>query len=128
MAQRIIRACDFDKPKRGGGTVKCGVEFDGDPTVFDFENRRYEADLCDEHKQALFESMEPFTRISRSSAVPPQKTRNGRGRLVHKSRLGAFTSKDVRNWLIEQGRENEVAPVGRIPNSLIEEYEAAHSG
>ena len=125
MAQRVIRACDFDKPKRGGGTVKCGREFDGDSTIFDFDGRRYEVDLCEEHKAALYESMKPFTSIARASNLPPAKTLNGRGRLVHKSRVGAFTSKDVRKWLAEQGRE--VAPVGRIPNSLIEEYKQAQA-
>lgn len=127
MAQETIRYCDFDKPKRGGGTAKCGVKIeDGEPTVFDFESVRYEADLCDEHKAALFEAMRPFTTISRESKIVPRQPRTGRGRLLHKSsRGGAFTSKDVRLWLAEQGRE--VAPVGRIPNTLIEEYKEAHS-
>ena len=36
-----------------------------------------------------------------------------------------YTSKDVRNWLRAQGRT--VHPVGRLPNSLLREYERAQT-
>jgi hypothetical protein len=37
---------------------------------------------------------------------------------------GAFTTKDVRNWLKEQNRE--VPETGRLPNEVIREYQEAH--
>jgi hypothetical protein len=40
-----------------------------------------------------------------------------------KGKKGAFTTKDVREWLQAQGRD--VAPSGRLPEAVLKEYERA---
>jgi hypothetical protein len=125
--EQVQRFCDLPKKVRGGGTKPHGERVPNDePTTFAFRGVEYEVDLCAEDQAALQEALQPYIDISKKAQpVTPARLRNGRGRLVHRTQSAAFTSKDVRNWLAEQGRP--VAPSGRISKGLIAEYEKAHT-
>lgn len=121
MAEEIIRKCDY--PVGRGRNVHPHGELIGEPTRFRVDTKEYVADICDEHKAEMLEALKPFMQIARKagSALP----RNARGRAVMRAKGGVtFTSKDVRQWLIDEGRD--VGQSGRIPNAQIEEYKAAH--
>lgn len=114
--QEVIRRCDYQVSK---GKV-CGEKVpDNAPTEFAVDAVNYEADLCAAHKKEMLTAMKSFLDIA-----SPTKTRAGRAvRSAIRGKKGTFTTKDVRAWLQEQGRE--VSPTGRIPNDLIEEYKVA---
>lgn len=116
--QEIIRRCDRDI--RGKA---CGERVPEDsPTTFVVNSVTYQMDLCAKHYTEFINALEPFLHIAE-----PTMTNTGKAvRKALKGRNGAqpFTTKDVRKWLMEKGRE--VSPTGRIPNSLIEEYREAH--
>lgn len=117
--QEIIRRCD--RETRGGKV--CGERVpDDSPTSFVINSVTYEMDLCAQHYTDFIGALEPYMHIAE-----PTKARMGK--VVRKALKGqsgaAFTTKDVRKWLLEMGRE--VSPTGRIPNSLIEEYKMANS-
>lgn len=114
--QEVIHRCD--KEVRGG---KCGdVVPDNTPTEFSVDAVSYEVDLCAKHKKEFETAMRPYLSIAE-----PISARAGKAvRQAIKGRGGAtFTTRDVRRWLQEQGRE--VSPTGRIPNAQIEEYRVA---
>lgn len=119
MAEEIVRKCDKPIGKKGN---KCGERVPDDtPYTYTLEGVNYEADLCERHIGDLRGCMAPFVAVSR-----PVSSRSGTTvRKALRGKQGVFTTKDVRNWLREQGRD--VAPSGRLPNELIEEYVAAHS-
>lgn len=120
--QEIIRRCDLPV-KRGRETAPHGeVVSDDLPTSFALEGVAYESDLCDEHKQELRDCLAKF--IAASTEVRSSSGGSGVRRAL-KGKKGGFTTKDVRQWMQEQGRD--VAPSGRLPNEVIEEYRAAHS-
>ena len=114
--QEVIHRCDY--PVRG---AQCGDAVpDNKPTTFALEAVSYEMDLCAKHKEQFESALKPYLTIAE-----PLKARAGKAvRQALKGRGGAtFTTKDVRRWLQEQGRE--VSPTGRIPNAQIEEYRVA---
>jgi hypothetical protein len=92
-----------------------------DTTRFTVENLSYQLDLCDEHKESFSNYMEVLVEISEAVGSRTGST----VRKALKGKKGVFTTKDVRLWLQEQGRD--VAPTGRLPNELIEEYKRAHA-
>ena len=114
--QEIIRRCDMPVKKRGD-SAPCGDP--GEERSFALDSAAYTADLCDRHHKELSDSMAPFIAVG----TPSRSGQAIRGAL--KGKKGAFTTKEVRRWLESQGRD--VAPSGRLPNELIEEYKAAHS-
>lgn len=118
--QEVVRKCDATVGKNAN---KCGERVPNDkPLTFAVEGVHYEADLCDKHRAAFLDSVAPYTDLAR-----PVSTRSGSAvRAVLKGKRGVFTTKDVRQWLKEQGRD--VSPSGRLPNEFIEEYKAAHGG
>lgn len=108
-----IRRCDRPvKGKRCGKTTP-----DNKPTKFMVDGVTYESDLCETHIEELRAALEPFTSIASTSSK-----RVGKANRKALSTPGGepFTTKDVRQWLIDQGRE--VSNTGRIPNSLVEEF------
>ncbi len=122
MADVIQKKCDF---KHHPGTAReraCGKDVPGnEPTSFTVGGTIYESDLCEEHQETLLEDLEPYTSIAR-------QVRRRYGKSVRKAvqgRGGAFTTKDVRNWLREQGRE--VSDTGRISEDIIKEFMKTHS-
>lgn len=114
--QEVIRRCDLlVNGKRCGERVP-----DDSPTSFAVNSTTYEMDLCATHYQDFYEALEPYLGVAE-----PTKTRAGRAvRRAIRGQTGAFTTKDVRQWLQEQGRD--VSPTGKIANALVEEYKVAH--
>lgn len=113
--QEVIRRCDYKikgKP--------CGQRVPEDsPTTFVLSAVTYQMDLCGEHATEFSKALDPFLHIAE-----PTKARTGKAvRQAIKGKKGTFTTKDVRQWLVDNGRE--VSPTGRIPNSMIEEYKTA---
>lgn len=115
--QEVILRCDFEE--KGS---KCGLVVpDNRTTTFALDAVSYEADLCAKHKKVFEACMQPVMSIAR-----PTTSRAGKAvRQALKGKKGTFTTKDVRKWLQDQGRE--VSPTGRIPNALIEEYKEAQN-
>lgn len=108
--------------KRKGGMEACGERIPNDaPQVFGLDGKQYEGDFCTKHQEDLRASMAPFVAVSRDTRSRAAQT----VRAALKGKKGTFTTKDVRKWLEEQGRD--VASSGRLPNELIDEYRAAHA-
>jgi len=114
----VRKTCDYRK--RG---TPCGKPVpDNLSTEFALAPDSYAADLCVEHRQVLAKAFAPFVEISRRSRAIASV--NTRGRKVLRGKGGkTFTTKDVRLWLVEQGRD--VPEGGRLPNSEIERYMAS---
>jgi len=115
----VEKHCDFQIRTRGDRR-SCGqIVPDNVPTEFALAPESYLADLCGEHRQTLAGVLAPFIDIARKSRAIAAV--NGRGRKVIRGKGGkTFTTRDVREWLIAQGKE--VAPSGRVPNADIEEF------
>lgn len=112
--QEVVRRCDRSIGTKGN---RCGERVPNDePTSFGYRGVTYELDLCEKHQSDLDGVLEPFLHM----AEPTTTKNSGAVRRAMRGKKGAFTTKDVREWLQAQGRD--VAPSGRLPNSLIEEY------
>lgn len=112
------RKCDFSKD---GKDCSETVAADAEKLKFSRGRLMYELDLCTRHTEAFDKALEPFT-----SSVDPVSARIGKAAVkVVKGKSGTFTTKDVRIWLQQQGRE--IGPTGRIPKAFVEEYRLAHS-
>lgn len=119
MGVKESRFCDL-KVKRGRKEVACGEPVPNDePTALTLGTTRYLMDLCEEHQQELGEAVGPFISVAHDA----QQRRGTQVRKAIQGKSGAFTTKDVRQWLMEQGRE--VPPTGRLSNDLIREYQDA---
>lgn len=120
MADVVLKTCDFKVDKRR--TKACGNPVpDNEPTPVTIDTTRFLMDLCDEHKQALREALLPFTSVAHDT----QQRRGTQVRKAVQTKGGqTFTTKDVRMWLQEQGRE--VPSAGRLSQDLLEEYKNAH--
>jgi hypothetical protein len=103
-------------------TVVCDLshegEIEGNETVsFAFDGASYEIDVCSAHAKELHDTFAPYAEHSRrvSSGGRRRKARTGPGR-EHSS--------DIRAWARQRG--HKVSDRGRIPASVIRDYEAAH--
>lgn len=103
-------------------TVVCDLphdeEVEGTESVsFAFDGNAYEIDLCAPHSKELREKVGVFAdHARRASAVGRRrKARSGPGR---------ERSSEIREWARQRG--HKVSERGRIPASIIAEYEAAH--
>ena len=106
MAQKVVRLllCDLHEN-----------EVEGQETVqFALDGRAHEIDLCAQHAQELRGTLVEFVEGGRRPAMP----RRIRGRSTTKR----ATQTEIRSWAQATGRP--VNARGRIPQSLIEEYEA----
>jgi hypothetical protein len=121
MAEKINRFCDWPTG-RGRTKHECGAEVDdNEPTEFVIDGITYLMDVCTDHHEewldlnaTALDIATPIASKKASSAV----------RAVMKGNRGAFTTKDVREWLREQGVD--VPESGRLSKEYIEEYKAAH--
>lgn len=116
MAQKTILECD-----RLVRNQPCGAPVEERTTFVGRDSITYSLDLCEKHVLDFDKALQPFIEIA-----DPIKAKTGsavRKALKGKGGGKPFTTKDVRNWLIEQGRD--VPASGRLPNALIEEYQAA---
>lgn len=109
MAQKVqvTLLCDLDD-----GNV------DADETVqFSLGSNAYEVDVCAKHAQQIRESLEPFVAHARKAS-----TGTARRRPVAAS--GRQQTAGIRTWAKDHGIQ--VNERGRIPASVVKEYEAAH--
>jgi hypothetical protein len=109
MAQKTVVTVVCDLPHDG--------EVEGTESVsFGFDGITYEIDLCGPHSKELREKVGAFAdHARRASTGRRRKSRSGPGR---------ERSSEIREWARQQGKK--VSERGRIPASIIAEYEAAH--
>jgi hypothetical protein len=110
MAQKTVVTVVCDLPHDG--------EIEGSETVsFAFDGAAYEIDVCSAHAKELHDTFAAFAEHSRrvSSGGRRRKVRTGPGR---------ERSSEIRSWARQHG--HKVSERGRIPASIISEYEAAH--
>jgi hypothetical protein len=88
--------------------------------TFALDGTTYEIDLSEKNATQLRDSLHPFTSAARR-APGAQRRRSGRGARPASSRE---RSADIRAWA--KGRGINVNERGRIPASVVEQYEAAH--
>ncbi|WP_137802897.1 Lsr2 family protein [Kocuria sp. 2SI] len=96
---------------------------EGVTVTFSLEGRAYEIDLTHAHAQQLRETLEPYVTAGRSS----RRQAAARGRSASWSRASAqrkgYNLSAIRAWARENG--HDVSDRGRVPNSVIDAYEAA---
>jgi hypothetical protein len=103
-------------------TVVCDLPHDDEvvskETVsFSFEGTAYEIDVCTAHAKELHDKFGAYTGNARraGSAVRRRRARSGPGR---------ERSAEIRAWARDKG--HKVSERGRIPATIIQEYESAH--
>jgi hypothetical protein len=104
-------------------TVVCDLphdtEVEGTETVsFSFDGTAYEIDVCTVHAKELQDKFSAYADSARKvsgSAARRRKPRTGPGR---------ERSSEMRAWARQRG--HKVSERGRIPASIIQEYEASH--
>lgn len=90
--------------------------------MFTFKDVGYKADLCAKHQQDFENAISSFLHLAE-----PTTARVGTAmRKAMRGQKGSFTTKEVRDWALAQGRD--VAPSGRLPNALIEDFKQAQRG
>jgi hypothetical protein len=114
MAQKvqITLLCDLDD-----GNVEA------DETLqFGLGGASYEVDVCGKHAQQVRDGLQPFVVHGRktSSASSGSSSRRRSGRAA----TGRDQTAGVRAWAKDKGIH--VNDRGRIPASVVKEYEAAH--
>ena len=113
MAQRVQIAllCDLDD-----GNVEA------DETLqFGLGGASYEVDVCGKHAQQVRDGLQPFVvhgRKTSSASSSSSRWRSGR------AAAGRDQTAGVRAWAKDKGIH--VNDRGRIPASVVKEYEAAH--
>jgi hypothetical protein len=110
MVQKTVVTVVCDLPHDG--------EIEGNETVsFAVDSSAYEIDVCTAHAKELHDIFSGYIEHARRVSVGPRrrKTRTGPGR---------ERSSEIRQWARERGEK--VSERGRIPASIIQEYEATH--
>lgn len=112
MAQKVKVTVVCDLPHDG--------EVEGTETVsFSFDGTAYEIDVCSMHAKELREKFGQYTdharRAAGGSAGRRRRARSGPGR---------ERSSEIRAWAKQRG--HKVSERGRIPASIIAEYEQQH--
>lgn len=94
---------------------------DADRTVqFALDGTSYEIDLNKENAAKLEKALAPF--IDKATKV--SSARAAGGRATRRTASGRSKAAEVRAWAKEQGIS--VPDRGRVPNEVLEQYEAAH--
>jgi hypothetical protein len=109
MAQKIqvTLLCDLDD-----GNV------DADETVqFSLGSTAYEVDVCAKHAQQIRAGLEPFVAHARKAAAGTPRRRSP-------APGGRQQTASIRTWAKDHGIQ--VNERGRIPASVVKEYEAVH--
>jgi hypothetical protein len=104
-------------------TVVCDLphddEIEGSETVsFSFDGAAYEIDVCPTHAKELHDTFSGYAENSRRVSGAGARRRRGR------SAPGRERSSEIRSWAKQRGYK--VSERGRIPASIITEYEASH--
>ena len=111
MAQKTVVTvlCDMPHP----------AETESAETVqFAIDGTGYEIDACAVHAKELREGLSGYTQHARRAAQPARARRARRGEADRSH------SADVRTWARQHGYK--VSERGRIPASIITEYESSH--
>jgi hypothetical protein len=112
MAQKTVVTVVCDLPHDG--------EIEGNETVsFAFDGTSYEIDVCSAHAKELQDNFGPYAEHGRR-IIGAGSRRRGRAR----TGPGRERSAEIRAWARQRG--HKVSERGRIPASIIQEYEAAH--
>jgi nucleoid-associated protein Lsr2 len=111
MVQKVQVSVICDLPHSG--------ETEGDETVaFSFDGTAYEIDACTQHAKELREKVGPFVEHARRASA------QGRGRKrQQQAGAGRQQSAQIREWAKSRGLK--VSERGRIPASIVAEYESA---
>lgn len=113
MAQKvqITLLCDLDDGNA-----------EADETLqFSLGGSAYEVDVCGEHAQQIRDGLAPFVAHARkTSSANSSSSRRRPGRTA----AGRDQTASVRSWAKDHGIQ--VNERGRIPASVVKEYEAAH--
>jgi Lsr2 len=114
MAQKVKVTVVCDLPHDG--------EVEGQETVqFSFDGNAYEIDVCSKHAKELRDKVGQYAdHARRASAVGGGSGRRRRSR----SGPGRERSGEIRAWAKQRGYK--VSERGRIPATIIQEYEASH--
>jgi hypothetical protein len=110
MVQKTVVTVVCDLPHDG--------EIEGSETVsFSVDSSAYEIDVCSAHAKELHDIFSGYIEHARRVSVGARrrKARTGPGR---------ERSSEIRQWARERGEK--VSERGRIPASIIQEYEATH--
>jgi Lsr2 len=110
MVQRTVVTVVCDLPHDG--------EAQGNETVsFAVDGTAYEIDVCSAHAKELHDSFSAYIEHARrlTAGARRRKARTGPSR---------ERSSEIRQWARERGQK--VSERGRIPHSIIQEYEATH--
>ena len=112
MAQKVKVTVVCDLPHDG--------EVEGTETVsFSYDGTAYEIDLCQMHAKELRDKFGQYTEHARratgGAAGRRRRSRSGPGR---------ERSSEIRAWAKQRG--HKVSERGRIPASIIAEYESSH--
>lgn len=124
MAQKVqvIVTCDLHEDETEG------VETVG----FGFDGSDYEIDLCAEHSEEVQNQLQALISCSRRAEGSRGRRRSTASRAEHsrKAKPAAGPTSDrerlqaIREWARAHGH-SDVKSRGRIPQAIIEEYEAA---
>jgi hypothetical protein len=110
MVQRVTTVVVCDLPHDG--------EVGGNETVsFAVDGTAYEIDVCSAHAKELHDSFSVYIEHARrlTAGARRRKARSGPSR---------ERSSEIREWA--RGTGKKVSERGRIPQSIIQEYEATH--
>ena len=111
MVQKTVVTVVCDLPHDG--------EIEGNETVsLSVDSTGYEIDVCSAHAKELHDIFSGYIEHARrvsGGTARRRKTRTGPGR---------ERSSEIRQWARERGEK--VSERGRIPASIIQEYEATH--
>jgi Lsr2 len=110
MAQKvqITLLCDLDD-----GNVEA------DETLhFGLGDASYEVDVCGKHAQQVRDGLQAFVAHARRTSSASSRRRSGR------TAAGRDQTVGIRAWAKDHGIQ--VNDRGRIPASVVKEYEAAH--
>ena len=109
MAQKVqvMLLCDLDE-----GNV------DAEETVqFSLGSTAYEVDVCAKHAQQIREGLEPFVANARKAGTSTSRRRP-------RTAGARQQTASIRTWAKDHGIQ--VNERGRIPASVVKEYEAVH--
>ncbi len=113
MAQRTVVTVVCDLPHED--------EVEGKETVsFSIDGTAFEIDLCTTHAKELHDKFSVYADHARKTSAIGGGSRRRKAR----TGPGRERSSDIRAWARERG--HKVSERGRIPASIIRDYEAAH--
>lgn len=96
---------------------------------FAIDGQAYEIDLSAAHAKELRDALEKFqeagTRLGRYSLGAPRSPMRAPVSAPRRQAVDREQNKAIREWASRAGKQ--VSPRGRIPQAIVEEYNAAHN-